>query len=133
VESGDYGIIRTRDNKFIERSEFPNSVEPGMMVEMSIILLEEKPVLYPKGKSKCPRCSHINVFVTANSGWIDWEVLSISINLFNDVYYSRNCAVKFQKESVVTFRSSATCGNADIISPAPYVFHSILRNNVQPI
>jgi hypothetical protein len=121
VESGDYGITRTRDNKFIERSEFPNSVESGMMVEMSIVLKEEA---FADHKGECPRCCHINVSVAANSDWINWEVPSISVNFVNDVYYRRNCAVMFQRDDMIQFGSSASGG---------FVIHSTPTSNVQHI
>jgi hypothetical protein len=65
-----------RDNKFIDPSEFPDSVSSGITIEMSIGLQQNASVYRPK---KCPRCGHVhNLSITGDDDWIEWEVFSIS-------------------------------------------------------
>ena len=54
-------------------SEFASTVEPGMVLEMSIVLRQKIP--FQDNKETCPRCGHFNLNVTANSGWIEWKVV----------------------------------------------------------
>lgn len=76
MERGDYQVIRADNNQVIGWSELPNTVESGMILEMSIILRQE--TAFQNTKEKCPRCGHVNLNVTANRGWIEWKVLFIS-------------------------------------------------------
>jgi hypothetical protein len=67
------------DNKFIDPSQFPDRVTSGMTIEMSIIL-RQKASLY--STKKCPRCGH-STSVAVGDSWVEWEVLSISIIIYN--------------------------------------------------
>jgi len=69
VERGDYEILRADDSRMINRSEFANAVEPGMVFEMSIVMRRSETV--QDNKEKCPRCLHINSNATATGGWIE--------------------------------------------------------------
>lgn len=74
VTQGDYEVMRPEDNRVISRSEFTVAVEPGMVLEMSIILWKKS--AFQTNKEKCPRpgCGHLNLNVTATHGWIEWKV-----------------------------------------------------------
>jgi hypothetical protein len=96
VERGDYQIIRGEDSQTIDPLEFAGTVEPGMIVEMSIVLREKTALKNKMGK--CPRCQHTNSTVTAAHGWIEWKVLlnllhALIINLMD---CSRQCSGQFQ-------------------------------------
>ena len=69
---GNYEVIHGHNNKTISPFEFANTVEPGMVLEMSIILRQHEP--FQDNKEKCPRCHHINLNATVTSGWINWDV-----------------------------------------------------------
>jgi hypothetical protein len=71
IERGDYEILRAEDNQIIPRSEFGTAVEPGMKLEMSIVLWQER-----MNQNKCPRCGHMNSQLPTESGWIKWQVPS---------------------------------------------------------
>lgn len=61
------------NNKVIAPLEFTNSVSPGMVIEMSIVLLQDASEYRTK---KCPQCGHVNnISITGNDGWIQWEIL----------------------------------------------------------
>jgi hypothetical protein len=64
--------VRTIDSGSITRSEFTSVVEPGMSVELSIIVRQT--VLLQEDKEKCLRCGFSNSIVTAQDGWIEWQV-----------------------------------------------------------
>jgi hypothetical protein len=72
VERGDYEVMHTENSQAINRSELGTVVESGMILEMSIILRQRKAFL--DNKEKCPRCGRLNLNVTANQGWIEWQV-----------------------------------------------------------
>jgi hypothetical protein len=58
-----------RDNQTIDPLELASKVESGVVFEMGIVL--RKPTAYQK---QCPRCRHMNSTVTAEGGWIAWQV-----------------------------------------------------------
>jgi hypothetical protein len=64
-------VIRAEDNRIVGPSELASAVEPGMKLEMSILLWKATAFL---DKGKCPRCRHINLDVTVDHGWIQWKV-----------------------------------------------------------
>jgi hypothetical protein len=68
-------MMRSEGNEVISPSEFASTVEPGMVLEMNIILRKQSD--FQANKEKCPRpqCRHINLNVTATHGWIEWQVL----------------------------------------------------------
>jgi hypothetical protein len=72
VERGDYEVLRAEDSHMINRSEFAKTVEPGMVLEMSIVMRQA--TAFKDSKEKCPRCHHINVNATVAGGWIEWKV-----------------------------------------------------------
>jgi len=69
VRWGDYEVIHSDDGHIIEASEFASTVQPGMVLEIGIILRQGE-----ANKKKCPRCYHINRHVALTSGWIEWKV-----------------------------------------------------------
>ena len=72
MERGDYEVIRS-DGQVVDRSDFASTLEPGIVVEMSIILHRDEPMEDSKGR--CPRCKYINRSAsTAGGGWIEWKV-----------------------------------------------------------
>jgi hypothetical protein len=74
---GDYQVMRSQDSRVISPTEFASTVQPGMMLEMNIIL--RKNSTFQANKEKCPRpqCRYINLHATASQGWIEWRVLPI--------------------------------------------------------
>jgi hypothetical protein len=71
-------MIRAEDCQIISPGEFASSVESGMVLEMSIVL--RKRATFEDNEEMCPRCDYVNLNVTSNSGWIEWQVLKISAN-----------------------------------------------------
>ena len=59
-------LIRPGDNQVIKLSEFPDSVESGMTVEMSITLREVQ-----DNQRRCLWCGYVHVYVI-DSDWIEW-------------------------------------------------------------
>ena len=74
IKRGDYRLIQAQTGQMIGRSDFVSTVEPGMIVEMSVVLRQKK--AFKDDRNKCPRCGHINLNVTVESGWIEWKVIS---------------------------------------------------------
>ena len=72
MNRGDYELIIPYDGQIIRRSEFASTVQPGMTVEMSIILRQDK--AFQDNKQKCPRCHHLNRHAADAGGWIEWKV-----------------------------------------------------------
>jgi hypothetical protein len=72
-------VIRAQDSHTIGPSEFADMVEPGMVLEMSTILRQK--IAFQDNKATCPRCGHVNLNASANSGWIEWKVL-LNFNVF---------------------------------------------------
>jgi hypothetical protein len=59
-------MICADDSQIINPSEFASKVEPGMVLEMSIVLRQTNAHSY--NEKKCPRCGHVNSNVTAYRG-----------------------------------------------------------------
>jgi hypothetical protein len=72
VERGDYQVLRAEDSQMINRSEFARMVEPGMLLEMTIVMRQN--TAFHENKGKCPRCRHMNLNATITNGWIEWHV-----------------------------------------------------------
>jgi hypothetical protein len=70
VKNGDYKMIRAADGQTIGRLEFAKAVEPGMVLEMSIIL--RRTISLRDDMGKCPQCAYVNSSVNAQHGWIEW-------------------------------------------------------------
>lgn len=89
-------MIRADGSHTIGHSEFANTVKPGMVLEMSIVL--RQPAAFQDNKQKCPRCHHVNLNVTTTSGWIDWKVplTAMLILMINVNHYSSKCSGQFQ-------------------------------------
>jgi hypothetical protein len=73
IERGDYKVIRAGSGEIIDPSDFPKTIMPGMMLEMSIVVRKE--ASFQDNKKKCPRCRHINMTVP-DDGWMEWKVPS---------------------------------------------------------
>lgn len=81
--------MRAEDKRVIGRSELASRIESGMILEMSVILLQTV-------KGKCPRCYHINV-ISGNSTWINWWVSLISLLILLSILdRSSKCPAQFQ-------------------------------------
>jgi hypothetical protein len=80
-------------------AEFASTVEPGMALEMSIVL-RQKDSFQDNGKT-CPRCGHISVSVKPYNGWIEWQVSLEFRNMWtvfdiNVMCCSHSCSGYFQ-------------------------------------
>jgi hypothetical protein len=67
VDQGDYQMIRAKDNKAVDPSEFPNVVGPGVKLEMSIVMQQTV-----ANQTRCPRCHYVNSRLAEHMGWIEW-------------------------------------------------------------
>lgn len=81
IERGDYQIIRAEGSRVIGPSAFARTVEPGMVLEISIILRQATAF-----QKDCPRCGRVNSTVTANGGWIEWQVSLNPIHAHNSYH-----------------------------------------------
>jgi hypothetical protein len=72
VERGDYHVLRAEDSQVINPSELASTVEPGMVIEMSIILRQKFAI--GDNEKACPRCRYINSSRKLINGWIEWQV-----------------------------------------------------------
>ncbi|KIM74459.1 hypothetical protein PILCRDRAFT_14367 [Piloderma croceum F 1598] len=66
VKWGAYEVIRAEDSQTISPSKFAHSVEPGMVLELSIILRQDETL--QDSKDKCPRCHFVNRNAPINRG-----------------------------------------------------------------
>ena len=71
IERGDYHVLRTQDSQIIPPEELASSVEPGMVMEMSIIMRQTLTVDDKKRKT-CPRCQYVNSSAGTGDCWIEW-------------------------------------------------------------
>jgi hypothetical protein len=115
VKRGAYEVIRADDSQTISPSKFARSVEPGMVLELSIILWQDEGL--QDNKDKCPRCHHINRSTTINRGWIEWKVILFSyiliINTINTVPDARDSS-RLQKMTRIT-RILIMCAKKEVI------------------
>jgi hypothetical protein len=72
VEQGDYHVLQTRDSQIIRPADFASSIEPGMALEMSIIL--RKGMTFQDSRKNCPRCSSDHTSAAGSDGWVEWLV-----------------------------------------------------------
>ena len=67
VEQGDYHVLQ--DAQIVRHAKFADSVEPGMALEMSIILRKEN--VSQGSRKQCPRCQSNHTSVDVD-GWVEW-------------------------------------------------------------
>lgn len=72
IQQGDYKILRSDNEKYIDRKEFPTVLQPGMTVELCIVLREPVADRHGSKEHRCPRCDHLNSKVITVSGWVSW-------------------------------------------------------------
>lgn len=72
IQKGDYKILSSGDEEFIDPKEFSTVLQPGMMVEMCIVIRQPVADRYGSEEHKCYRCNHINIKVITSSGWVTW-------------------------------------------------------------
>lgn len=72
IQRGDYRILSSDDEEFIKPAEISAVLQPGMTVEMSIVLREPVAERYGSEKHRYPRCNHVNRKVITISGWVSW-------------------------------------------------------------
>jgi len=65
-------VIRAEDNQIVDPGELASTAEPGLKLEMSIVLRQG--TTFQDAKEKCPRCLHMNLDATVDHGWIQWKV-----------------------------------------------------------
>jgi hypothetical protein len=61
VRGGDYDVICPNNGQIVYPLEFASTVQPGMILKISIILRQDEP--FQKNKDKCPQCHH--------NSWLD--------------------------------------------------------------
>jgi hypothetical protein len=69
VRRDDYEVMRAQDSRIIVPSKLASTVEPGMVLEISIFLRQNATA--QNDKMKCPRCRYINLNAC---DWIRWKV-----------------------------------------------------------
>jgi len=62
-------VIRAEDNHTVGPSELASTVEPGMKLEMCIVLRQHRAV-----RKRCPRCNHVGSRIASNNDWLEWQV-----------------------------------------------------------
>jgi hypothetical protein len=70
IQQGNYYVSRAGSSQIIRPSELGNSVEAGMVLEMSVVLRREEILSY--FMKRCPRCQNINRTRVPVNGWIEW-------------------------------------------------------------
>lgn len=93
IERGDFALMRSDDYQTVDLHNLAEAVQPGMVLEMSIILREKHMVgHHPR---RCPRCDHINNAPLAEK-WVEWCVFASLMWAVIDVcFLSRKCSGKF--------------------------------------
>jgi hypothetical protein len=139
VKNGDYQMIRATNGQTIGRLEFAKAVEPGMTFEISIILWQTIGLQDDEGK--CLQCAYVNPSVDARNGWIEWRVHSTQFHIVvnNFTSCSRICGGQFhvakavlsenddKSDKMSNMPDDITESVEEIMSPASYVFSSIVR------
>ena len=72
VARGAYGVLQSRDTRIMQPVEFASRVQPGMELEMSIMLRQHNNLR--DTRKECPRCHFINIGVTYVDAWVEWQV-----------------------------------------------------------
>jgi hypothetical protein len=134
VMEGEYEVMNPLGSQIISCSEFANTVEPGAMLEMNIILRKDSRLQANRERCPRPQCRYNNFNVPASHGWIEWKVLLyFAIQIFIDLLlFSQKCFAKFRvgeagdvcrprkgENPLGKKRSSVD----EIVSPASYVAH----------
>jgi hypothetical protein len=71
VERGDYRILQAQDSRTLTPAEFEQNVQPGMSIEMSIVLRRQ--ITSQDSHMQCPRCQLISSITTDDFGdWVEW-------------------------------------------------------------
>ena len=114
-------MVSAEDNQIISPSIVARTIEPGMVVEMSIVLHQET-----NFQETCPRCGHGSSNVTVASGWIEWKVSSIfcARSGLTSSYCSRRCSGQFQIAEAGQFDeriNEETDEDEHMVLPASYV------------
>lgn len=81
----------------INRSEIGRTVEPGMVLEMSIDV--RRSTAFHDTRGKCPRCRHINLNAIVSNGWVEWQVtlnFVMYMLIINATICSCKCSGNFQ-------------------------------------
>jgi hypothetical protein len=74
-------VVRADDSRPIDPSELAHTVESGVKLEMSILLW--KGAAFRDTKEMCPRCKYLDMNAAMCNGWIEWQVLRITIRTDN--------------------------------------------------
>ncbi|KZP13559.1 hypothetical protein FIBSPDRAFT_131739 [Athelia psychrophila] len=70
IQRGAYRILSSDDEEFINPTDISTVLQPGMTLEMSIVLREPAAERYGGEEHRCPRCNHINSKVITVSRWV---------------------------------------------------------------
>ncbi|KAF7969335.1 hypothetical protein HWV62_27727 [Athelia sp. TMB] len=73
IQRGDYQILKSEDGQAINRSELSTIVQPGMTVEMSIVLRQQMKEMASDEQCICPRCGHMNSDASIASDWVNCQ------------------------------------------------------------
>ncbi|KAF7977373.1 hypothetical protein HWV62_3975 [Athelia sp. TMB] len=73
IQRGDYKILKPDDDQIIDPSQIGTVLQPGVTVEMGIVLREQAGDMEAGGEYKCPRCRHMNIRIITNSGWVNCQ------------------------------------------------------------
>ncbi|KZP09489.1 hypothetical protein FIBSPDRAFT_900503 [Athelia psychrophila] len=69
-----WGILSSEDDKIINPLDFSTVLQPGMTVEMSVVLHErEEESLYGSKEHKCPQCGHLNSEAVTPNRWVSCQ------------------------------------------------------------
>ena len=97
MEQGDYRILRADDSQTINRLDISGTVEPGMILKMSIVI--RRSATFQDNKEECPRCHQINLNAAVSNNWIEWQVpykFHTKMLADNGAPHSCKCSGKFQ-------------------------------------
>jgi hypothetical protein len=71
VERGDYRILQSQDSRALTPLEFEERVQPGMAVEMSIVLRRQ--IASQESQMQCPSCQLVGPTTTNDfDDWVEW-------------------------------------------------------------
>ncbi|KZP32558.1 hypothetical protein FIBSPDRAFT_1036711 [Athelia psychrophila] len=71
IQQGDYKILTSDDEESIDPKDFSTVLQPGITVEMCIVLREPVTDRHGSEQHRCPRCNHVNTKVITVSGWVN--------------------------------------------------------------
>ena len=78
VRRGEYHLVYGDGYRSIHPSALRHTVKPGMLLEMSIAL--RKRMSSVENEEICPRCHAVNNVGFTKCGWIQWHVISLSVD-----------------------------------------------------